>query len=383
MATMPAAGTAPPDRPHLTTDVVASAGAPDYRAASQETGPITPAASPLPRLVGTPSATTSRSADTPAPTGRSTAEIVTALGASGIPEVALHAYIRAEETVALSDPSCGLRWWLLAAIGRVESNHGRFGGTRLRADGYGTTPIRGIPLDGRPGVALIRDTDDGTLDGDPVFDRAVGPMQFIPSTWRAVAADGNGDGHRDPDNLFDAALAAATYLCAGEGDLGQPAQMAAAVMRYNRSEEYVALVLALAAAYAAAPPTSLPDPGPAATPPPPLATPPPPPASVGWSPDMAGVMPGAQAASPAAAAPPSPATTSTTSSSATTTSTTSTSAATPTTDATDPPTDPACPPTPTTSSTATTSTTTPPSDPACEPTPTTATSAPTTTTTWG
>src|SRR5262245_19372416 len=83
---------------------------------------------------------------------------------SGIPEVAVRAYQQAAARLATSDPSCELRWTLLAAIGRVESNHGRFGGAQLRGDGYGTKRIRGIPLDGRPNVAAIGDTDDGALD---------------------------------------------------------------------------------------------------------------------------------------------------------------------------------------------------------------------------
>lgn len=176
-------------------------------------------------------------------------EVIETLGESGIPEVALRAYKQAEARLATRDESCGLPWSLLAAIGRVESNHGRFGGAQLRLDGSGTKPIRGIPLDGRPNVALIRDTDDGRLDGDPTYDRAVGPMQFIPSTWAAVGADGNGDGRRDPNNMYDAAEAAGVYLCTGDRDLRDPIQAARAVRRYNNADEYVRIVLDLARQY--------------------------------------------------------------------------------------------------------------------------------------
>ena len=151
--------------------------------------------------------------------------------------------------MAVSDPGCGVPWTLLAAIGRVESNHGRFGGAQLRDDGSATRRIRGIPLDGRPNVALIRDSDGGALDGDTVYDRAVGPMQFIPSTWRAVNADGNGDGFADPNNIFDAAQGAAQYLCTGTSNLRDPARAAQAVRRYNNADSYVRLVLALARMY--------------------------------------------------------------------------------------------------------------------------------------
>ena len=89
----------------------------------------------------------------------SSEEVIETLGESGIPTVAVDAYMQAADQLAVDDPTCGIRWTLLAAIGRVESNHGRFGGAQLRDDGYGTKPIRGIPLDGRPNVALIRDTD--------------------------------------------------------------------------------------------------------------------------------------------------------------------------------------------------------------------------------
>ena len=179
------------------------------------------------------------------------APVITALGESGIPDVALRAYKQAEARLAVSDPGCGVPWTLLAAIGRVESNHGRFGGAQLRNDGSATRRIRGIPLDGRPNVALIRDSDGGALDGDSVYDRAVGPMQFIPSTWRAVNADGNGDGFGDPNNMFDAAQGAAQYLCTGTSDLRDPGRAAQAVRRYNNADSYVRVVLALARMYQA------------------------------------------------------------------------------------------------------------------------------------
>jgi hypothetical protein len=173
-----------------------------------------------------------------------------ALASSGIPEVAVRAYEAAEATLAAEDPGCGLAWWLLAGIGRVESNHGQFAGAVLLEDGTSAPPVVGIPLDGRPGVALIRDTDGGALDGDTTFDRAVGPMQFIPSTWAGSQADGDGDGTADPHDLDDAALASGRYLCAGEADLTTEAGLRAAVFRYNHSDAYVDLVLAVGRAYA-------------------------------------------------------------------------------------------------------------------------------------
>ncbi|HEX2498140.1 MAG TPA: lytic murein transglycosylase [Actinomycetes bacterium] len=197
------------------------------------------------------------------------ARVITSLGESGIPEVALRAYKRAESRLGVRRPSCRLSWTLLAAIGRVESNHGRFGGAQLRSDGSGTRPIRGIPLDGRLHVALIRDTDGGALDDDPTFDRAVGPVQFIPSTWRAYAVDGNGDGSGDPNNIYDAAQGAGGYLCAGGGDLRDPAQAARAVRRYNNADTYVRVVLSLAQQYLTGDVTIVPsgDPAPSDQPP--------------------------------------------------------------------------------------------------------------------
>ena len=179
------------------------------------------------------------------------APVIKTLGESGIPEVAVRAYKQAEARLAAKDPGCGIPWTLLAAIGRVESNHGRFGGAQLRDDGSATRRIRGIPLDGRPNVALIRDTDGGALDGDTVYDRAVGSMQFIPSTWRSIQADANGDGFADPNNIFDAAQGAAQYLCNAASNLRDPSQAAKAVRRYNNADSYVRVVLGLARMYAA------------------------------------------------------------------------------------------------------------------------------------
>ncbi|MFE2289456.1 lytic transglycosylase domain-containing protein [Streptomyces sp. NPDC059443] len=160
-------------------------------------------------------------------------------GAQGIPATVLAAYRHAEQTVGASDPRCGLRWQLLAAIGKVESGQARGG----QVDAAGTTlrPILGPVLDGN-GFANIPDTDGGAYDGDSRYDRAVGPMQFIPSTWASWGQDGNGDGKRDPSNVYDAALAAGRYLCAGTRDLRVDADLDRAVLSYNQSDAYLRTV---------------------------------------------------------------------------------------------------------------------------------------------
>ncbi len=167
-----------------------------------------------------------------------------------MPEPALRAYRFAEVVMQRADAACRLDWSLLAAIGHVESDHGRFGGAAVHADGTSTPRILGPRLNGSADTAAIADTDGGSLDGDTRWDRAVGPMQFIPSTWAVVGTDADGDGRRDPHDLDDAALSAAAYLCAGDADLGTTAGQRSAVYRYNHSRAYVDLVLRLAAAYA-------------------------------------------------------------------------------------------------------------------------------------
>ncbi len=163
-------------------------------------------------------------------------------GDRGIPDRVLTAYRKAAERTARERPGCHLSWPLLAGIGKVESGHAA--GHAISTDGTVTPSIIGLPLDGNDGRALILDTDDGGWDGDKLFDRAVGPMQFIPSTWRVSGRDGNSDGTRDPNNIDDAALATAGYLCAYNRDLTNPAQLQSAVLAYNPSDDYVRAVLA-------------------------------------------------------------------------------------------------------------------------------------------
>jgi membrane-bound lytic murein transglycosylase B len=163
--------------------------------------------------------------------------------------VALDAYWKAAKAMAADDSSCGIPWWALAGITRSESRHGTYGGARLLANGDTDRVIIGIPLDGTNDTALIPDTDGGFYDGDPVYDHAVGPMQFIPSTWRRWARDGNGDRVADPNNTYDAALAAAHYLCAS-GPMRTDDEMRRGFLSYNHSDSYATTVLNYAKAYA-------------------------------------------------------------------------------------------------------------------------------------
>ncbi|GHG50295.1 MULTISPECIES: lytic transglycosylase domain-containing protein [Amycolatopsis] len=173
-------------------------------------------------------------------------------GATGVPARALQAYGNAELAMRADQPGCKISWATLAGIGRIESNHGQYAGAVLGADGRPSKPIIGVPLDGSAGVQAIGDTDGGRYDGDASVDRAVGPMQFIPGTWRKWASDGNGDGLGDPQQIDDAALAAARYLCAGGRDMASPSGWWAGILSYNNSTEYAQKVFGLADGYAKA-----------------------------------------------------------------------------------------------------------------------------------
>ncbi|MGW0880770.1 lytic murein transglycosylase [Streptomyces sp. NPDC002671] len=159
---------------------------------------------------------------------------------AGIPATVLDAYKRAETELHASQPGCNLPWQLLAAIGKVESGQAR--GGRVDANGTTLTPILGPQLDGN-GFALIKDTDHGLYDGNSHYDQAVGPMQFIPSTWAWAGRDGNGDGKSDPNNVYDAALAAGHYLCRNGWDMSTTGGLHSAILSYNNSQDYLNLVL--------------------------------------------------------------------------------------------------------------------------------------------
>jgi membrane-bound lytic murein transglycosylase B len=169
----------------------------------------------------------------PGPTTPGTSE-------AGIPATVLDAYKKAEAALRDAKPGCNLPWQLLAAIGRVESGQAR--GGRVNAEGTTISPILGPQLDGN-GFALIKDTDNGAYDGNSTYDQAVGPMQFIPSTWAWAGRDANGDGKKDPNNIYDAALAAGHYLCRFDWDLSDQNDLDRAILSYNNSREYLNLVM--------------------------------------------------------------------------------------------------------------------------------------------
>lgn len=159
--------------------------------------------------------------------------------ATDLPRQALEAYLYAAATAP-----CPVPWWVLAGIGRVESHHG--GG---RLDPSGRATVHGPTLDGSlAGTAVVTDSDGGVLDGDPAFDRAVGPMQFLPGTWRTMGRDGDADGVADPFDIDDATVAAAAYLCRAEAD----EDLRGAILAYNPSGVYADAVLQHADRYWAA-----------------------------------------------------------------------------------------------------------------------------------
>ncbi|MDG4794128.1 lytic murein transglycosylase [Micromonospora sp. WMMD1082] len=156
----------------------------------------------------------------------------------GIDPIAMQAYGYAELVLAETNRSCSLSWTTLAAIGLVESRHGQANNAQLGADGRAIPEIIGLPLDGQGGRMRIADTDRGELDGDTTYDRAIGPMQFIPTTWQEIGADADNDGRKDPHNIHDAALAAGMYLCKGGRNLTIPGDWWNAILSYNDVRRY-------------------------------------------------------------------------------------------------------------------------------------------------
>lgn len=228
-------------RPGVATS--AASGPPDALPSDQGHPPAGPSAtaSPLPEITGT----VGRPADALA------AWAVPLAVRLGIPSVALQAYGYAELSIAHASPTCRLNWTTLAAIGKIESDHGRGNGAKLTVNGKALPTILGVPLDGTGGRDSIPDTDAGELDGDQTWDRAVGPMQFIPSSWKQHAVDADGDGVKDPNDIDDAAFAAAAYLCASGHDLGTPDGWYSAILTYNAVRAYARDVYAAANDYGA------------------------------------------------------------------------------------------------------------------------------------
>jgi hypothetical protein len=253
-------------------------------------------------------------------------------GPLGIPGVVLDAYLKAQQVLATQQPNCHLPWWLLAGIGKIESGQAENG--EVDAAGNTLRPILGPELNGQHGYAALPAILGGRWTGDPVWQRAVGPMQFLPSTWLEWGGGGN------PNNVYDADVAAGKYLCNGGRDLSVPAQQAAAVFSYNHSDSYVQIVLIWANAYRNG-----------VTPLPEIAVPP-----------QGPVQPGTTAPSTTTVVPPP----------------TSTSSTPPPTSATKPPTSTTVPPTTGTTPPTTDPTTTPPTT-TLPPCPTTTTESPTTT----
>lgn len=169
---------------------------------------------------------------------------------TGIPARALAAYAYADAVMATSRPSCHLSWTTLAGIAAVESHHGTIGGRTLLADGRPSAPIIGIALNGTNGTRAIAASDGGRLTGDKIWERAVGPFQFIPSAWAIWRTDAHGDGMTDPQNIDNAALAAARYLCSDNHNLAWGQDWLRAILSYNNSMDYARNVYSYAQAYA-------------------------------------------------------------------------------------------------------------------------------------
>ena len=160
------------------------------------------------------------------------------LDSGGLTPRAISAYLTAADEAPNVAAGCSPTWWQLAGIGRIESRHGTFGGAELQLDGTPSIPIIGPRLDGVI-FASIGDSDGGRYDGDTEWDRAVGPMQFIPQSWARYGADADGDGEINPQDLDDAALAAARHLCGSVPGMSTPEQYAVALFGYNNSAQYV------------------------------------------------------------------------------------------------------------------------------------------------
>ena len=147
---------------------------------------------------------------------------------------ALEAYGYAAEVMAETRPDCGITWNTIAAIGSIESQHGTYPpGRTIHENGDVTPPIRSLKaLDHS---YHLTDADGNVPEEAP---RAMGPFQFIPETWRDYAVDANGDGKLDPDNIDDAALTAARYMCMRAEDMTTSDGWRTGIASYNSDDVY-------------------------------------------------------------------------------------------------------------------------------------------------
>ena len=172
-----------------------------------------------------------------------------ALTVADIPTPALAAYQRATTVINSADDRCHLDWELVAALGKVLTDHGRAHGSELDAEGVARPAVVGQRLTGRHGTPRVADTDAGLLDNDSKLDRAVGPMLLLPAVWSVVSVDADSDGRRNPQDVEDAALGAAVFLCAGPGDFRNASHVRSEVRRYHSGAGYIRSVFGVRAAY--------------------------------------------------------------------------------------------------------------------------------------
>jgi membrane-bound lytic murein transglycosylase B len=146
-------------------------------------------------------------------------------------------------------PGCHVGWTTLAAIGEIESDHGRAGGAVLGDNGRSIPPILGPALDGKDGRALVKDTDAGAYDGDSTYDHLMGPLHLLPSVWAAFKTDADNDGILDPYDIDDASAALARLLCSGPEDMNTLAGWKTAIARYHLGDQYETAVFKAADSY--------------------------------------------------------------------------------------------------------------------------------------
>jgi membrane-bound lytic murein transglycosylase B len=206
---------------------------------SQAAGPVVINPEPTQSAEPTPTDTpTTEPSASPTPTGAPrpaaafTSWAAPLAGPLAIPQVALEAYGYAEWVLQQTRGTCKLQWTTLAAIGKVTTEHGKQNGSSLDQLGRERPALIGPALNGSGGNPKVTDTDAGALDGDQTWDHTIGPMQFIPAMWQLSGVDANGDELADPQNIDDAALAAAYHLCSSGKDLSVAANWKAAVTAY-------------------------------------------------------------------------------------------------------------------------------------------------------